>query len=248
MTAIIGESLLYEASRVLKDEHRLSYYQYRALCSFVEMVVLHDRTIVISGIEKDRNFLEVINWLMSEISGASDYSFELVKFSNRSKYLDNRVVQRFESLCKEIYFAPLGIITDRLLEKRAKDRTAEDMSETIEQLFCENYPTSENRRFVEELLRIWSSNATSSELLYFFRAHLMQAIAETTDATCLFENQRLIAEILHQTYEKENKPGTLAFTIYNLVNGLFMRVCEALPHDKDQYPRRSLLINDVVAR
>ena len=248
MTAVIGESLLYEASRVLKHDHRLSYYQYRALCSFVEMVVLHDRAIVISGTEEDDSFLEVINWLMSEVSRVSDYSFELVKFSNRSTYLENRVVQRFESLCKEIYFAPLGLITDRLLEKRAKDRTAEDMSETIEQLFSENYPTSENRRFVEELLRILSSNANSSELLYFFRAHLMQALAETTDATCLFENQRLIAEILHETYAKENKTGTLAFTIYNLVNGLFLRVCDALPHDKDQYPLRSLLISDVVAR
>jgi hypothetical protein len=248
MTAIIGESLLYEASRVLRDDHRLSYYQYRALCSFVEMLVLHDKSVIISGIEKDAAFLEVINWLISETSARSNHSFELVEFTNRGKYVDNKAVQRFESLCKQIYLAPLGIITDRLLEKRAKDRTSEDMSETIEQLFCENYPTKENRRYVEELLRIWSTNANSSELLYFFRAHLMKAIAETNDGTCLLENQRLVAEILHQTYETENKTGTLAFTIYSLVNGLFMEVCEGLPHDKNQYPRRPLLISDVVTK
>ena len=101
-------------------------------------------------------------------------------YENRESYVNNHVIHRFETICKEIYLGKLGVVTDQLLKKHPKDRTAEDMSERVEQLFCENYPTKDDRRFVNELLRIWSRNADSSELSYFFRAHLLQALGEVT--------------------------------------------------------------------
>lgn len=248
MFVVVGESLLYEASRVMREEHRLSYYQYRALCSFAEMLVLHDKALVVAGVERDADFLEAVSWLKREIETTSDYVVQLIGSADRDEYVDKQVIQLFEAICKEIYQQPLSLVTAELLEKQRKDRTSEDMSERVEHLFSENYPTQQDRRFVDELLRVWSRNATSSELHYFFRAHLFQAIAENADGTSLFENQRLIADILHQIYRKSNKSGTLGYGIYSLVDGLFRRVCETLPHDKSEYPRASLLVSDLVAR
>jgi hypothetical protein len=246
MLAVVGESLIYEASRVIREDHRLSYYQYRALSSFTEMLVLHDAVLVVAGVEKDSAFLGTIDWLRDQIGADSDFTVQMVSPDNREQYINNKVIQSFESICQQIYQRPLPLVTGELLEKQSKDRTAEDMSERIERIFSENYPTQENRRFIEELLRLCSRNATSSELRYFFRSHLLQAIADNEDATCLFENQRLIAEILHHTYVRNTRLGTLAYSIYALVNELFQRACEALPHDKSDYPRPSLLVSDLI--
>ena len=50
MGAITGESLFYDVSRLLKDKQQVSYYQYKALSSFTEMVVLHDRVALFVGL------------------------------------------------------------------------------------------------------------------------------------------------------------------------------------------------------
>jgi hypothetical protein len=245
MSAVVGESLIYEASRVIREEHRLSYYQYRAICTFSEMLVLHDSALILAGVEKDASFLEAIKWFQDEIKG-DDFAIQIVSPTNRELYLNNKVIHSFELICQQIYEGPLPLVTNELLQKQSKDRTSEDMAERIERIFSENYPTSENRRFIEELLRLCSRNATSSELQYFFRSHLLKAIADDREATCMLENQRLIAEILHNTYVSNTRLGTLTYSIYAMVNELFQRACEALPHDKSEYPRPSLLMSDLM--
>jgi hypothetical protein len=246
MAAIAGESLFYEVSRVLSNNYRLSYYQYRALSSFAEMISLHDHVALFVGDETDKEFLESFDWLVNIIHEKSDFKIDIVFPQNRSDYITSDELKQFEAICKDIYPHPLGITSDELFTKLRKDRTGEDMSERIERMFCEKYPKFDSNKFAEDIYTVWLDNANSSELLYFFRAHLLQAIAETKHLTPIFENQRLIAAALQNRNRQNSRVGTLSFAIYKMVDSLFIQACDLLPDEKNSYPRVSLFLNAII--
>ena len=242
MAAIAGESLFYEVSRILSENRRVSYYQYRALASFVEMIVLHDRVTLFIGNETDKAYAEAFDWLINTVHKESDFNIELLSPKNREEYITPEGLKLFESICTELYRYPLGITSDELFTKHSKDRTAEDMAERIERMFCQRYPEFDNKKFAEEAYNVWLSNANSSELLYFFRAHLFQAIAEIKNLTPVFENQKLIAAALQQRSRPDSRVGTLPYTIYKMVEGLFVQTWKLLPKGSPENPRPSLFI------
>lgn len=246
MVAIAGESLLYEVSRILNANKRVSYYQYRALVSFVEVIVLHDRLTLFVGNETDRAFAESYDWLINTIHEKSDFKIDLILPKNRDEYITPKGLRLFESICTELYQYPLGVTSSELFNKQRKDRTAEDMADRLERMFCQSYPNFDSRQFAEGLYNVWLSNANSSELLYFFRAHLFQAIAEIKNLTPVFENQKLMADALQQRSRPKSRVGTLPFTIYKAVEGLFIQTCKLLPDDHSEAPRPSILIYALV--
>ncbi len=247
MAAIVGESLFFEVSRVLRNNYRISYYQHQSLVSFIEMLTLHDRAILFIGDETDDEFIETYDWMINTIHETTDFKINIVLPKNRNTYISPDIIERFEAICDELYPHPLGITTDDLFAKLKKDRTSEDMSERIERVFCEFYPEFNSAKFAEGIYTIWMGNANSSELLYFFRAHLFQAIAEATNATPIFENQRLIAAALQQSSRPNSRVGTLPFTIYKVVDNLLAQASSQLPVRSREYPRSSLLLSNIVS-
>lgn len=242
MGAITGESLFYDVSRILGDNQRVSYYQYRALSSFTELVVLHDNVALLVGDETDNSFVRAFDWLINALHEKSDFKVDFVTPKNRNEYITLPGLKQFDLICREIYPYPLGITSDQLFIKQPKNRIAEDMSDRIERMFCEKYPEFNGKRFAESLYSLWLSNANSPELMYFFRAHLLQGIAEVRSLTPIFENQKLIAAVLHHKNRIHNKVGTLPYTIYKMVDSLFTTACQLLHDGKSLYPRPSLFI------
>jgi hypothetical protein len=154
----------------------------------------------------------------------------------------------FEGICKEIYSHSLGVTSDDLFEKHRKDRTSEDMSERIEQLFVSDCPKFNCKTFSDGIFEIFKTNANASELLYFFRAHLFQAIAELQNLTPFYENERLIAAIVQQQCRQDNRVGALPYTIYKMVNNLFIKANDFLPESKTAYPKVSILMSAIVEK
>jgi len=122
------------------------------------------------------------------------------------------------------------------------------MSERIEQIFIRDYPKFNCKSFSEGISEILEKNANSSELLYFFRAHLFQAIAELQALTPFYENQRLMASIFQQKCRQNNRVGTLPYTIYKIANNLFIKANDSLPNDKMPYPEASILMSSLIER
>ena len=243
-TVILGESLLYESARVLRGNTSISYYQYKSLESLVEILAFHDRGILLVGEETDEAYLAFFDWLISTIHEKTDFKIDVVSARNREEWITPDVMAKFDEICRELYKHPLGITSVDLFSKQPKDRTSEDMDEYLEQIFDRDYPKFAANKFSEELYELWLRNANSSELLYFFRAHLIQALAETNDFTPIFENQRLIAGILHSMVRQtNNRIGSLPYSIYRMANTLFINTCtELLGRSKIDYPRASIAI------
>lgn len=248
MGAIIGESIFYDVSRIIRGSGSISYYQYKSLDSFVELITLHDRITLFLGEEADSEYSKAFDWLINTIHEKTDCKIDLVSPKRRGQYITREVMALFEQISREIYSHSLGVTSDDLFTKQVKDRTAEDMSGRIEQLFVNEYPDFDCKKFSEGIYGILEKNANSSELLYFFRAHLFQAIAELQDLTPVYENQRLIAAILQRSCRMENRVGTLPYTIYKMADNLFVKAYGFLPDDKIKYPRVSVLMGAMIER
>jgi len=246
MNAIAGESLFYEASKVISGNGSVSYYQYKSLDSFIELITLHDNIALFVGEETDDDYLNSFDWLINIVHEKTDCKIDFIKPERRGEYITSEAMSLFETICREVYSHSLGIISDDLFYKRRKDRTAEDMSSRIEQLFIRDYPEFDCKNFGEGIYHLLQKNANSSELLYFFRAHLFQSIAELQNLTPVYENQRLIASIFQQRCRKENRTGTLPYIIYKMANNLFMEAYDSLPNDRVKYPRISILMNALI--
>lgn len=242
MSAIVGESLFYEAARVLHGSSSISYYQYKALDALAEIICLHDRVALFAGEETDSNYLKSFDWLINLIHEKCDFKIDVISPKHREEYITSEVMRRFGEITNAIYPHPLGIISDELFGKQKKDRTAEDMSERIEQLFNRDFPKFDYKKFGVDIYEVWQRNANSSELLYFFRGHLLQAIAEIRGLTPIYENQRLIAAIAQRKSRQETTVGTLPYEIYKMANNLFVHACETLRQWNTEYPKKSILM------
>jgi hypothetical protein len=247
MSSITGESLFYEVSRVIQNNHAISYYQYRALSSFIELLAVHDRVALFIGEETDSSYLAQFDWLINLIHEQSDFKIDLISPKQRSDYITPDVMSRFETICLELYSYSLGLTSDDLFSKQQKDRTAEDMSEYIEQAFALQYPQLNAKACCESIYNLSLSNANSSELLYFFRAHLLQGIAQLRGLTPILENQRLIASVLQEELRVENKTGTLPYRILKMANALLAQKIRTFDKDSN-YPRVSMLLSDVIGK
>lgn len=242
MSAIVGESLFFEAARVLRGNSPISYYQFKALDALIEIVALHDRVALFAGEETDSAYLSSFDWLINSIHEKSDFKIDIITPKHRGEYITSEVMRRFNEVSDAIYPHPLGITSDELFGKQKKDRTAEDMSERIEQIFNRDYPNVDWKKFGTDIYEVWQRNANSSELLYFFRAHLLQAMAEIKGLTPIYENQRLIASIAQRKSRQENRIGTLPYDIYTMANKLFTLACESLRGVNTDYPKKSILM------
>lgn len=247
MTVIVSESLFYEVARVISSSKPISYYQYQGLNSFIETIVLHDKAFLFSGEDSTSDFLSNVDKLVERVENNS-FSVHKISSKNRHHYIKQEDIRLFETFCKQIYKYSLGISSDDLFKKQGKDRTAEDMSERIEDSFFRNFNKETGNNFDEEIYQIWLDNANSSELFYFFRAHLFQAIAERRSWTPIFDNQRLLASILHKQKDNTVNIGTQLFTIYSIINSLFVKTCESLVRNQNnEYPKTSILMRYVIS-
>src|ERR1044071_908290 len=102
MSTIVGESLFYETARVLQESHPISYYQYRALISFIEMIVLHDRVVLFAGEETDDQFVSYFLPLIELVEGNSDFQIDIVSSETRANYLRAEEIRQFETICKDV--------------------------------------------------------------------------------------------------------------------------------------------------
>ncbi|MDQ3816061.1 MAG: hypothetical protein M3362_00025 [Acidobacteriota bacterium] len=248
MNAIVGESIFFDVSRIITRRNQISFYQYKALESFIEILTLHNHVALFLGDETDTAFINSFEWLIDAVHEKTDCAIELVTAKRRRQYISSETMSLFEGICREIYSHPLGITSDELFKKHRKDRTSEDMSERIEQLFVRDCPKFNCKTFSNGIFEILKTNATASELLYFFRAHLFQAIAELQNLTPFYENERLIAAIIQQRCRQNNRVGALPYAIYRMVNNLFIQTNDLLPESKTAYPKASILMSAIVEK
>jgi hypothetical protein len=240
-TAIVGESLFFEAARVLNGANPISYYQYKAVESLLEVLAFHDSVVLLVGEETDKTYLDYFDSLITTIHEQTDFRVDLVLPREREHWITSSVMARFDEISRELYHHSLGTTSNDLFTKQRKDRTSEDMAEHLEQLFIRDYPSFVPGRFGEDVYELSVQNANSSELLYFFRAHLIQALSEANELTPMYENQRLIAGIFHFKGRATNRIGTLPYAIYKMANSLFIKSCAELsPDSKIDYPRTSI--------
>jgi hypothetical protein len=240
-STIVGESLFFEAARVLNGTSAVSYYQYRAVETLLEVLVFHESAFLLVGEETDERFLAKFDWLISKIHEDTDFKIDLIREEHRTRWITSAVMQRFDEVCREVYGHSIGITSMDLFSKQRKDRTSEDMSEHLEQLFVRDYPNFKADQFAESVYDLFLTNANSSELLYFFRAHLIQALAEINQLTPVYENQRLISELLQRSRRAMNRVGSLPYEIYKMANSLFIKTSnELLPAQRLDYPRLSI--------
>jgi hypothetical protein len=248
-TALVGESLFYEVAKVLSGTNAISYYQYKAIEELLNMLAFHERAAVLVGDEADDRYLAYFDWLISKIHEDSDFQIDLISAEHRNEWITNMVMARFDDICREIYGHSLGITKGDLFSKQPKDRTAEDMSEHLEQMFIRDFPVLLEGKFAEEVYELWVRNATSSEILYFLRAHLIQAMSEIHQLTPMFENQRLMAGIMQVHRRVTNRVGCLPYEVYDMTNKSFMKVSDAIrSNQRADYPRPSIAMLAVISK
>lgn len=246
-TAILGESLLYECARVLSGSTPISYYQYKAIESLVEILAFHDHGVLLVGEEADANYLEHFDWIITTIHERTDFTIDIVLEKHRTQLIKPKVIALFDDICRTLYRHSLGVTSEDLFSKQPKDRTSEDIAEYVEQVFVRDYPEFAASKFGEHIYEFWLKNANSSELLYFLRAHLIQALAEENGFTPIYENQRLIAAIFQSVGRPSSRTGTLPYAIYEMANTLFINTCtELLTGSTIGYPRISIVMHAVL--
>lgn len=248
MDAIVGESIFFDVSRIITRRDQLSFYQYKALEAFIEILTMHNQIALFLGDEPDTAFINSFEWLIDAVHEKTDCTIDVVTAKRRGQYITSETMSLFEGICKEIYSHSLGVTSDDLFKKHRKDRTSEDMSERIEELFVRDYPKLSCKTFSNGMSEILKNNANASELLYFFRAHLFQAIAELQTLTPFYENERLIAAIVQQWCRQDNRVGTLPYAIYKMVNNLFIKANDFLPESRTNYPKVSILMSAMVEK
>ena len=248
MDAIVGESIFFDVSRIVTRGSQISFYQYKALDSFIEIITLHNHVALFLGEDTDSSFLSSFEWLIEAVHEKTDCTIDIVSAKRREQYITSETMALFESICKELYSHSLGITSNDLFKKHRKDRTSEDMAERIERIFIRDYPKFNCKSFSEGISEILEKNANSSELLYFFRAHLFQAVAELEALTPFYENQRLMASIFQRKCRQNNRVGTLPYTIYKIANNLYIKANDSLPDDRMHYPGASILMSSLIER
>lgn len=243
MVAVAGTSLLYSVSKTLKQDTPIPYYQFKSLESFLEVLVLHDELHLFVGAENDKSYLNNFEWLITDIHQNTDFKVSLI---TSKEYLDSTKVEKFNEICEEIYNYPLGITSNQLFTKQSKNnRIEDDLSEIVTNVSAKEFDSKE---FSKRIYETYSRNSTTTTFQYLFRGHLFQAIAETNNLTPIFVNHRIIADILQKTSRNDNKVGTIAYSIYKMVNNLFLGFCKNLDKTKQTYPFTSILIMDLICR
>lgn len=242
MTAIAGTSLFYSVVKTLNETTPISYYQFKAFEAFLDVLILHDELHLFVGKEGDTNYLRTFGALTTNIHANTDFKISLITDPN---YLHSSVIQKFNEICTEIYGHPLGIVSEQLFTKISKtNRIEDDLSEIVTSVSLKDF---NSREFSKRLYETYSKNANTATFTYLFRGHLFQAIAEILQLTPVFVNHRLIADILNRSTRK-NRVGTLAFSIYKMVNSLFLHFCINLNHNNRYYPFSSILMMDLISR
>lgn len=243
MVAIAGTSLIYSVSRTLQQDTPIPYYQFKALEAFLEVLVLHDELHLFVGTENDTKYLETFEWLITDIHENTDFKVSLI---NSKDYIDSTTKQKFDEICEEIYNHPLGITSNQLFTKQSKNnRVEDDLSEIVTNVSAKEFNSKE---FSKRIYETYSRNSTTATFQYLFRGHLFQAIAETINVTPVFVNHRMIADILQKTARNDNRVGTIAYSIYKMVNNLFLGFCKNLDKTKQTYPFTSILMIDLICR
>jgi hypothetical protein len=241
MTAIAGTSLFYSASKTLQQNTPISYYQFKAIEAFLEVLVLHNELHLFVGEENDKNYLQTFEWLIREIHEHTDFKITLITSKN---YIESTMIQKFETICQEIYQTPLGITSTQLFTKKAKNnRVEDDLSEIVTNVFAKEF---DSKKFSQKIYETFSKNSTTATFQYLFRGHFFQAVSEILNITPVFVNHRLIANILHKSSRQNNRVGTLAFSIYKMVNNLFLEFCRNLGWNNQSYPFTSILMMDLI--
>lgn len=243
MIAIAGTSLIYSVSKTLKQDTSIPYYQFKSLEAFLEVLVLHDELHLFVGAENDTSYLKNFEWLITDVHKNTDFKISLITSKD---YLDSTIIQKFNEICEEIYNYPLGITSNQLLTKQSKNnRVEDDLSEIVTNVSAKEFNSKE---FSKKIYETYSRNSTTATFQYLFRGHLFQAIAETINVTPVFVNHRMIADILQKTARNDNRVGTIAYSIYKMVNNLFLGFCQNLDKTKQTYPFTSILMMDLICR
>ena len=243
MTVIAGTSLVYSVSKTLQQDISLPYYQFKALEAFVEVIVLHDELHIFRGEENDTNYLKTFEWLINNVRENTD--FKILSIESKD-YIDSTILRKFDEICQEIYIHPLGITLNQLFTKQSKNnRVEDDLSEIVTNLSAKEFNSKE---FSKRIYDTYSRNSTTSTFQYLFRGHLFQAIAENKNLTPVFVNHRIIADILQKVSRNDNRVGTLAYSIYKMVNSLFLGFCKNLDRSEQTYPFTSILMTDLICR
>ena len=243
MTAIAGTSLFYSASKSLQQNKSVSYYEFKALEALIEVLVLHDELHLFVGEETDKNYLKTFEWLISEIHANTDFKITLI---TSKQYLNSEMIQKFNSICQEIYQIPLGITSNQLFTKKAKtNRVEDDLSEIVTNVSAGEF---DSKKFSQIIYETYSKNSTTATFQYLFRGHFFQAVAETLNLTPIFVNHRIIANILHKSSRQNNRVGSLAYSIYRMVNNLFLEFSKNLGCNNQSYPFTSILMMNLICQ
>ena len=247
MTAISATSLLTSVSRTLKNQNKLSYYDYKAIEYFAETLILHDSLELLIGVEPHTEYIDEFDWLCKKIHEETDFKVNYIRGETRTKtYLTEAVNKQYNLICEDIYGYPLRITTTELVTKHEKkSRFEDDLLERIEGFLISD--SSNLGSLANDIYTLFTTNANSSTFNYFFRSHLIQAIGEVNNQTPILVNQCLVAGLFHRQITESKYSGNLTFTIYNLVNRLFISQCNQLNKLPTNYPNYSILMADVLS-
>lgn len=248
MTAIAGTSLLTSVSRTLTKQNKLSYYEYKALDYFAEVLILHDSLELLIGVEPNSQYVDEFDWLYRKIHDKTDFKITYISGKIRTTaHLTEEVNKQYNLICEDIYGYSLEIPTNELINKQEKkSRFEDDLLERIEESLIND--SSNLKTLANDVYNLFTTNANTSTFNYFFRSHLIQAIAEINNWTPILVNQCLIADLFHHNLTESKHKGNLTFTIYDLVNKLFINQFNQLNKRPTNYPNYSLLMVNVISK
>lgn len=247
MTAIICESLIYSVSKVLQEEVPLTYYQYRDLSSFIELITLHDEVLLLLGDFHDDKFYQAYEWLIDHLKSTTDIKFKKIDSSNRVDFLTSKVVNQFNQIVNEIYQHDFGITIDELLKKSDADRSFKEDITPFENVFKKAFKGNKIKHFANFIFESWDSNQYLSFIRYLFRTHLLKALSEIFNLTPVYENSRLLTLLLQNKCYKSPHMGSMPHKIYETVNTIFVNSLAKLPN-KSIYPKIPILLRYIITK
>ncbi len=247
MKAITGESLLYNVSRALTGGHEITYFQFRDICSFIEMIALHSEVIILTDQQYDSSYREEYKTIVNGIEEKTNIKIWFYDIEQILSISDINVINIFNSTLGEVYKKDIGVNIKDLLEKPENDRSRKEEIQVFLNIFSISLEKETLSDYTEYIYDQWKNSEFIDTIIYLLRGHLLSSLAKHYNYTPVHTNIRLIIKILEDQILEPRIIGSLASNIYQMSNKLFINSSADLAQ-KSVYPRLPVLLNYIITK
>lgn len=242
MCAITGESVFHCVSKIIvSDESPITYFQYRDLLNFLEIVAFHEEIIILQENEQDVDYVNEYKWLLDEIKKRTNIKITFLDKDETDIWENKTIINDFNDMLTKIYKHDFGISIKELLKKQKSDRSEKEESFVFESVLKYSLQKNDLTMFSDFIYESWLNNQYNQFIFYLLRAHFIKTISINKNYTPFYDNYRLFSELLERDHLTNDHIGTLPFLIYSIINSNFIKILQKLPLERD-YPIISILL------